>query len=175
MIIFTPLRDITPAYLEYKGIRQVIKCNLSSYYEATNLDYLLPNPNCISQDVIYGDCTDPLFDMQYHQYILTDPNAFLQFMSIMIPAYNNPDTLVHVMIKQTEFRDVITESLAKLIQQRYGYNVCIVNEQEDFLYSTESDLTIPGLFNMDSDIARWQSMVDIPTEEGESRYESFMG
>ena len=84
-------------------------------------------------------------------------------MSIIIPAYTSPDVMVQVMIRSSNYRDVITESLLKLIQQRYGYNACIVNEIDDFIYTIESDFSIPGLFTLDQDLARWRSMV--PYEE----------
>lgn len=158
MIIFTPLQFIPMEYLEYKGIRQVVKYNLSSYYnDAPTLNELIPNAD-IPEEVLQGDCTGPEFDIAYHNYILNNPASFMQFMSLIVPAYTDPDVLVQVMIRPSRFRDILTESLLKLIQQRYGYNVYVVNELEDFLYVDESDFSIPGLFNMDQDVARWQSM-----------------
>lgn len=159
MIIFTPIQNIPVEYLEYKGIRQVVKYNLSSYFnDAPTLDALVPSPQYIPQDVIFGDCTDPAFDIAYHNYILCNINPFVQFMNIIIPAYTSPETLVHIMIQSSNLRDVITESLSKLIQQRYGYNVCIVNEIEDFVYTEESSFSIPGLFTLDQDLARWRAI-----------------
>lgn len=164
MIVFTPIQNIPVEYLIHKGIRQVVKYNLSSYYsDVPTLEGLLPLPGCISQEVILGDATDPAFDVEYHNYIINNPVSFLQFMSIIIPAYTSPDTMVQIMIRSSNYRDVITESLLKLIQQRYGYNACIVNEIDDFVYATESDFSIPGLFNLDQDLARWRTMV--PCEE----------
>ena len=163
MIIFTPIQNIPIEYLEYKGIGQVVKYNLSSYYnDAPTLNELLPSSEYISQDVLEGDCSIPIFDIEYHKYIFDNNAAFMQFMSIMIPAYSFPDTLVHIMIKASPFRDVITESLLKLIQQRYGYNAYIINEIEDFIYAEESDLSIPGLFTIDQDLIRWRSMMPDP-------------
>lgn len=161
MIIFTPLENIPEEYLIYKGIKQVYKFNLSSYYNAQNLQCLVPNPEYIREDVLLGDATDPVFDIEYHNYILNNNEAFCQFMSIIIPVYTNPDCLVHIMIKQSNYRDVITESLCKFIQQRYGYNPCIVNSLDDFVYATESDFSIPGLFIIDGDIAKWHSIVGV--------------
>lgn len=159
MIIFTPIQNIPIEYLEYKGIRQVIKYNLSAYYnDAPSLEALVPTPSSISSEVIFGDCTNPAFDMEYHKYIMDNPIAFLQFMSIIVPAYTNPDVLVQITIQVSDFRDVITESLLKLIQQRYGYNACLVYDVNDFLYTEESDFSIPGLFILDQDLARWRSM-----------------
>lgn len=157
MIIFTPLQFIPVEYLEYKGIRQVVRFNLSSYYnDAPSLEALIPVT--IPPEVLTGDCSTPEFDVEYHNYIMNDNIAFNQFMSIVVPAYMNPDVLVQVMIRSSNMRDVMTESLLKLIQQRYGYNACLVNELEDFLYAQESDLSIPGLFAIDQDITRWASM-----------------
>lgn len=171
MIIFSPVQNIPQEYLEYKGIRQVIKYNLSSYYnDAPTLNALVPSPEYIPQNVLLGDVTDPIFDIEYHKYILENQYSFMQFMSIMVPAFTSPDTLVHIMIQQSNFRDVITESLLKLIQQRYGYNVCIVNEINDFLYVEESDFSIPGLFTLDQDLARWRSVQDDPIQ-GSDYYE----
>lgn len=167
MIVFTPLQNFPIEYLQYKGIRQVIKYNLSSYYnDAPTLNALVPFPQYIPQDVLLGDTTDPVFDIEYHKYIFESQQAFMEFMSIMVPAFTSPDTLVHIMIKQSNFRDVIMESLIKLIQQRYGYNVCIVNEVDDFLYTEESDFSIPGLFALDQDLARWRAVQDDPVESG---------
>ena len=163
MIIFTPIQTIPIEFLEYKRIGQVVKFNLSSYYnDAPNLDALIPSSEFITPDVLTGDCSIPLFDIEYHNYILNNNNAFIQFMNIIIPAYTSPDVLVHIMIKQSPFRDVITESLLKLIQQRYGYNAYIINEIEDFVYADESDMSIPGLFTLDQDLIRWRSMMPDP-------------
>lgn len=159
MIIFTTLQSIPNEYLEFKGIRQIVKYNLSSYYnDAASLDALIPPTPIVTQSVVSGDCIDPGFDIEYHKYIFENPNAFNQFMGIIIPAYMNPDTLVQIMIQSSNLRDVITESLLKLIQQRYGYNVYIVNELDDFIYTDESDFSIPGLFSLDEDLARWTCM-----------------
>lgn len=166
MIIFSPIQNIPVEYLEYKGIRQVVKYNLSSYYnDAQTLNSLIPSPKFIPQDVLFGDATNPIFDIEYHKYIYDNPNAFMEFMNIIIPAYTSPDTLVHITIQSSNFRDVITESLLKLIQQRYGYNAYLIYEVNDFLYAEESDFSIPGLFVLDQDLVRWRSMS--PYQESE--------
>lgn len=166
MIIFSSLQFIPNELLEMKGIRQVVKYNLSSYYnDAPTLESLIPTPANIPEDVIRGDRSDPSFDIAYHNYIINNPQAFVEFMSIITPAFMSPETLVHIMIKNSEYRDVITESLVKLIQQRYGYNVCIINEVDDFIYAEESDFSISGLFAYDADLVRWRELV--PYQEGE--------
>lgn len=160
MIIFTPIKHIPVEFLEAKGIRQVVTYNLSSYYsDCHTLNLLVPSPQFISEDLLNGDCTTPEFDISYHQFILNNDGAFLQLMNIMIPVFTNPDTLVQVLINVSNFRDVITESLAKLIQQRYGYNSYLIYDLDDFMYVEESTMSVPGLFAMDKDVQRWQLMV----------------
>lgn len=159
MIIFSPIKEIPVEFLEYKGIRQVVTYNLTSYYNhAPTLNLLIPSLAAVPENILNGDCTTPEFDISYHSFIINNDQAFIQFMNIMVPVFNSSDTLVHVLINVSNFRDVITESLLKLIQQRYGYNAYIVNELDDFLYANESDFSIPGLFTMDKDIQRWQLM-----------------
>lgn len=167
MIIFTPLKDFPIELLEYKKIGQVVQLNLSSYYsDIQNLDMLIPSPEYISEDVLSGDCSDATFDMEYHKFILDNNNAFCQLMSIMVPEFTlPPGTLVQVLIQNSNYRDIITESLMKLIQQRYGHNSYYVNVAEDLLYIEESDFSIPGLFALENDLARWRSMM--PVDNGD--------
>lgn len=163
MIIFSPIKDIPVQFLEYKGVRQVVKYNLSSYYnDAPTLNMLIPSPEFIPEQTLLGDCDTPDFDIQYHNFIINNDGAFVQFMSIIVPEFTSADTLVHVMINASPFRDVITESLLKLIQQRYGCNAYLINEIEDFLYADETDFSIPGLFAMDQDLQRWRAMMPLP-------------
>lgn len=161
MIIFTPLREIPTDLLELKRIKNVVVYNLSSYIQAPTLNLLIPSDELMPESVIRGDCTDPSFDTAYHSSILNNDGPFSQLMQIMIPVFQDPDVLVQVLINTSEYRDAITESLLKLIQQRYGYNAYIINNLEDFIYAEESSFSIPGLFMMDKDLMRWQSGMPI--------------
>ena len=163
MIIFTPIKTIPVEMLEQKGIRQVVQYNLSSYFsDVPNLSMLIPSIAHIPEEAMNGDVSDiPAFDIAYGNYIMSNNDAFMQFMNIIIPAYLSPETLVQVLTNSSEFRDAITESLVKLIQQRYGYNIYIINDIEDFLYTEESDFSVPGLFTIDQDIARWRTMMPL--------------
>ena len=101
MIIFTTLKDIPDGYLEFKGIGQVVKLNLSSYYldeTAINLNKLIPISGSIPEEVITGDCADPEFDKMYHNFIFTNDDSFFQFMAIMVPEFLEPTVLVQIMI-----------------------------------------------------------------------------
>lgn len=156
MIIFTPIKDIPPEYLESKGIKNVTKYNLSSYINAPSLSVLLPSPEFIPESVLTGDCDNAEFDMAYHKYILDNDVAFSAFMAIITEVAQFPDSLVQILINDSPYRNAITESLSKLIQQRYGYNTYLINEPEDFLYAEEPTFSIPGLFTLDQDLQRWQ-------------------
>lgn len=163
MVIFTPIRLIPVEMLEIKGIRQVVVYNLSSYYsDVPTLNMLVPSIEYLPEDLMDGDISSfPAFDVAYGKHIMENVDAFIQLMNIMIYAYTSPETLVQILVNKSEFRDAITESLVKLIQQRYGYNACIVNETEDFLYAEESDFSIPGLFTLDQDLARYREIVGV--------------
>ena len=99
MIVFTPIRNIPVEMLEYKGIRQVVTYNLSSYYsDIPTLNFLLPSIENMPEDVLNGDCETPEFDMSYSNAILSNNESFIQFMNIMIPAYTSPDVLVQILM-----------------------------------------------------------------------------
>ena len=166
MIIFTPIRNIPVEMLESKRIKQVIRYNLSSYYsDVPTLNMLIPSIDYIPEESLEGDMVYcPSFDLSYHGFIIENPEAFCQFMSIIIPAYMSPETMVQVYINHSEYRDAILESLVKLIQQRYGFNAYIVNELSDFMYADDSDMSIPGLCAIQQDISRWHTLVPIEGE-----------
>lgn len=167
MVIFTPIRKIPVEMLEYKGIRQVVCYNLSSYFsDVPTLNMLIPSVAYIPEEILEKDISDfPKFDIAYGEYIINNNDAFMQLMNIMSVAYTSPDTLVQILIQSSDYRDAITESLIKLIQQRYGYNIYIINDLEDFLYTEESDFSIPGLFAIDQDLMRWRCM--FPVQDGD--------
>ena len=147
--------------LEYKKISRVLIYNLSSYFsDVPTLSMLIPNIQYIPESALDGDISVvPEFDIMYGQHVIQNNEAFLQLMMLLVPEYTEPDTLIQVLIDRSEFRDAITESLVKLVQQRYGYNICIVNEIDDFIYAEESDFSIPGLFALDADLERWRMMM----------------
>lgn len=150
-----------------KGYREVAYFNLSTLYEGMpRLNSLMPSLQYIPREVLSGDCDTPEFDISYHNSIMGVDAAFMQFMTFMLIAFNNPDVLVHIMISRDTYRDNFLESLLKLIQQRYGYNAYIIDSIEDFLYAEEPTLSIPGLYNMTSDQERYLILTgQLPTEE----------
>ena len=169
MIVFTTLKNIPREYLDMKGIRQVVKFNLSSYFsgeDITILDKLIPI-GMIPDDVVTGNSTSPEFDRYYSNYIFQNQNAFFQFMNIIVYEYMDPSVLVQVLINTDGIREAISESLMKLIQQRYGMSSFYVFTPEDFMYINvpEVGVSIPGLFTLDQDLAQYRNM--LPMDPGD--------
>jgi len=83
------------------------------------------------------------FDMAYANYILTNDDAFIDFMEIMMCMYYNEDVFI---LTDLDSPPVVSmcESILKLIQQRYGYNCYIANEPEDIFSMPMSEISEMG-------------------------------
>lgn len=105
------------------------------------------------------------FDINYANYILQNPLAFIEFMAyIIIPwkqGYN-----VYVMIDKwgNEGLDMLNESIIKFIQQRYGfepYRVYCIGDTREItteVYYQDHSCTMIGLSNLDLDIYRYEEL-----------------
>ena len=100
--------------------------NLSSLVEGFPRVHLVP-----SVTTQYDN--DKEFDIAYANYIFSNDNIFMEFMKIIYPLYTGND--VFLLVSRNEnTHDIITESLCKLIQQRYGYNYQLLNDVSDINY-----------------------------------------
>ena len=126
-----------------------IKCfNLSSCYEGyPRLNYLTPPRMVGGYPINYNDPTN--FFILYQQYVLSDPNAFMELMDIIDALYDGYDVII--LIGTDPIRDVLTEALFKLIQTRYGYIGNIVMGPEDVEGLKQGSFSIFGLPNLDYD------------------------
>ena len=118
MRIFTKVRQIPNEYLGYRGIKNVVTFNLSSYDNSQTLNFLDPSPEFIPESILCGDVNSMEFDMAYHGYIINNDNAFMQLMQIIILLNMYTDTLVKKLIGDGQYRLAITESVAKIIKIR---------------------------------------------------------
>lgn len=161
MILFKPFVEVPEDFIRHHGFKQIITYNLSSYIGGfPELGALLPNPQYMNPIVIDGPCDTIEFDAEYAKYITSEDNAFLALMSIVLYAFNDPETLVQILIQKSVYRDCITEALIKVIQQRYGYNSYMVNTMEDMYYvRDDSTFSIPGLFMMNGDLERYALLI----------------
>lgn len=167
MIIFGPDIGVLPPefYLKY-GIKKVMQYNLSSYNTFTQqLPLLIPDINAMG-GVISDE--EKEFDIRYASYVMNSDGAFMELMQIMAPLYEDSATVVFISIASTQYRDIVTESLIKFIQQRYGYNCNIVMCAEDAMAINDNTFSIIGLYTMDKDMMRYVALLGgVPTDEYE--------
>lgn len=113
---------------------------------------LVNNTDMKINDFVYS----PEFDFQYMTSIFSSTELFESFMRIMIYAHEGYNVII--MVARDEYRDVIMESLIKIIQERYGYNCWIVNDLEDTTCLKGSSFTTEGLITMDKDIKYYEEL-----------------
>ena len=123
--------------------------NISSYLEGyPRLDSLNPPLKSLSPyNIDFRDQEN--FGRLYTQYLLTNPQGFMALMDIVYALYEGEDVLL--LVGHDDYRDTLTEALAKVIQQRYGYNANIIHDPEDIECLVEGSFSIQGLYNLDQD------------------------
>lgn len=120
--------------------------NLSSLAEGFQRVHLVP-----SVTAAYNN--DKEFDIAYANYIFSNNNVFMELMKIIYPLYLGSD--VFLLVSRNEnTHDIITESLCKLIQQRYGYNYQLLNNKDDIDYCDDSGFSFYGIQTLDMDKER---------------------
>ena len=155
MIVFTHDPQIASKIISGSDCVSVIM-NLSSAYSGyiditpliTKLQYFnntdLPMPDFVQS---------PAFDAQYASAIFNNKEMFCKLVSIMLHCREGYNVII--MVAHDFYRDAVTESLIKVIQQRYGYNCWIVNELDDVDCIKESHFTPQGLLTLDEDIFKY--------------------
>lgn len=131
---------------------ELVILNLSSLKEGFQRVAIMPPSSLNFLD-------DINFDMGYLEYIFNNDMIFLEFMKIIIPLYIGMN--VCVLVSMDDNMDRITESLLKIIQQRYGYNSFIINDPEDTLcidteIMTEEGFSVLGMSTLDQDRERYE-------------------
>ena len=148
-MLITTTSKLVPEVLEIFPDTSIL--NLSSLNERFPRVALMPPPNLHFMN-------DEIFDENYFYYIFNNDLVFMELMKIIIPLYHGNN--VCLLVTQNEVFDKITESLLKLIQQRYGYNGIVINEAEDLLmFDTlvyeDGEFSLPGLAMLDIDKERF--------------------
>lgn len=95
------------------------------------------------------------FDINYFNWIFQDDTFFMELMKIMIPLYFGNNVFIAVT-NENNMYDYLTESLQKLIQQRYGYISNIIYCEEDLDTLVEGSFHIMGISNLDIDKERFE-------------------
>ena len=156
MIVFVSNPDYIPV-IGYHFNRPVKVFNLSSLYSGyTDLTDLLKVRTINNTGMpmpLYVESVD--FDLQYASALFNDPNLFGKLMMILSATYEG--SIVILLVQRDPYRDAIMESLIKLIQQRYGYNCWIIEEQEDIYCMRQGNFTPSGLTNLNNDLKRYDN------------------
>ena len=131
--------------IPYGMIDDLVVYNLFSLKEGLDNLNLIPS--------IRMDYNSKEFDRLYAQNIISNDDTFIELMRIVYPLYEGKN--VYLVTTLNDLFDGLTESILKLIQDRYGYNYSIINSYEDIQYlDDDSDFSLNGLFNLDHDKER---------------------
>ena len=154
MIIFID----NPQYIQtYKLINHPsVVYNLSSLYSGfQSIAELITKISLVNNSALptnlFVESVD--FDIQYANSLLNNSTLFNKLMTIMHNSYEG--FVVFILIQRDPYRDCITESLIKFIQQRYGYNCWLINDPEDLNYIKEDSYTPMGLLTLGEDLKRY--------------------
>ena len=144
MLIFTP-NIIFMNNMNTVGIKIF---NISSCLEGYDRLISLTPPRMINgYPVDYRN--QEMFGQLYTSYLLSDVNAFMALMDIVYSLYEGYDVLL--LVSRDEYRDTLTEALAKIIQQRYGYISNVISDVSDLECLQEGQFSIQGLYTLDQD------------------------
>lgn len=139
--------------------REPVILNFSSFYSGyINITHLIAKISPINNTGMpMPDFVNSYeFDMQYASAVMNDPELFGSLINIMLRAYEG--YLVCILVQRDLYRDAVMESLIKLIQQRYGYNCWVIEDEDDIDIITEQMLLPNGLITLDSDIKQYNEL-----------------
>lgn len=97
-------------------------------------------------------------DAQITNAIFSNDMYFCELMKIVFPLFQGRDVAL-LVYREDDIFDPLTEIIGKIIQQRYGYNYQLINEPEDWQPFDQSSFDINGVFYLDQDIARYNSIM----------------
>lgn len=117
------------------------------------LDVLIP-PNSL------GVTSSKEFDLNYYNWIMNNDALFVEFFRIIQALYTGKK--VYLVSGDYDWAENTTESILKLIQQRYGYNGVYINSDDDFIMLSQYEYKFSkyGLANLDYDKNRYSYLVN---------------
>ena len=147
-------------YYGYSNIIPILRSD-TSVYNITSYNERLRRLNLMPPcDLRFYKDGSREFDMFYADWILSNDIVFFEFFSIVYDLYMGKD--VFLCMDDGDWSENIIESLLKLIQQRYGYNGCMIDSFESYVYA-QNNITSRfesfGLMNLDIDKDRFSIML----------------
>lgn len=101
--------------------------------------------------------TDQNFDIAYMNFIFQNNEIFIRFFKLIMELYDGND--VYLVCDLTNGMVNLPESLVKLIQLRYGYISCIINEPEDWYSVSNGTFDMNGLNYYAEDRTRYYTLM----------------
>lgn len=96
------------------------------------------------------------FDIKYFHYIFDNDKIFMNLMKVIMDLYYGKNVYLIISDINNNWCSMITESLMKLIQQRYGIVAIEVNCLDDVIFAEDSTFNpYWGLVNLDEDKNRY--------------------
>ena len=124
--------------------------NLSSVYQmGVSVHDLIPNPFGLNIDINSQE-----FDVYVFNTIFANERLFAIFLQMVNDVFNGND--IYIMIDDNvELKIALSESVIRIIQQRYGLEYSIVNTPEDFECVEETKFSFIGIQIFDQDNKRF--------------------
>ena len=108
------------------------------------------------------DVSTPEFDKYFAEVVYNNDDNFISFFRIIQLLMAGED--IYICISNGNVLDFLNESLAKFIQQRYGYNAVLINTEADYLYAvTSMNFGFApgyGIYNLDQDKERFTTLIE---------------
>lgn len=133
-------------------VKNAITYNLTSVLQYGNKLDLFIAP----QELFSYDSKD--FDVKYYNFVME--NKFMELMKIIMPLYYGKNVII--LISDDQYNNIVSESLQKIIQQRYGILAYLIYEIEDLdmISIDKSEFSIQGLYNLDIDKAKYSDIMN---------------
>jgi hypothetical protein len=149
MIVFIDESTIS-SMVERYGSENMLLFNLTGFREGFDPLRILPGDRSI-----FYQGGERVSDVLLLNYIYNSDVIFFEFFSkIIYPFYCGLDIVI--IVHSGGIYDEVTESVMKIIQQRYGYNCSQVITEDDLDYiDRDSSMDINGIYNFDIDKQRY--------------------
>lgn len=146
MLIFGTLQCLGESIERYT--ENIMVFNISTFCEQ------YPNLFTLNPLTYYPhlDLSNPIgFDQWYHNFIVSNPDAYRVFIDLMRLIYNG--YIVYILIDPNiEVSNIIVDAIRKMVLDRYGASSNIVYCIEDFDNLKEPNFSMQGLSLFDKEL-----------------------